>query len=200
MSTIAFIYTFSQQNNFYLAYFINIKEFFMSNEFLTLKGLSKTFNAVKALIDFNFSINQGEVHCLVGQNGCGKSTLIKTITGVLKPDSGNPATSIMINGKDMTHHSPADSMKEGIQVIYQDLSLFPNLTVAENIEVNSRIESRSKFYQMEKDERESGRGRSIRSTLISLLTRRVSELSIAQQQAGRNLTGTDKQCETPDHG
>jgi simple sugar transport system ATP-binding protein len=166
----------------------------MSDSFLTLTSLSKTFNAVQALIDFDFSIRQGEIHCLVGQNGCGKSTLIKTITGVLKPDGGNPNTSIIINGKDMTHHTPASSMKEGIQVIYQDLSLFPNLTVAENIEVNSRIESHSLFINWKKLHEQAQKALERINAQIPL-EKRVSELSIAQQQLvaiSRALTNNAK--------
>lgn len=80
-----------------------------------LQHINKTFGGVKALSDVSFDLRRGEVHCLVGQNGCGKSTLIKIIAGVLLQDSGIPANI------------------EGVAVIYQDLSLFPNMTAAENI-------------------------------------------------------------------
>ncbi len=101
--------------------------------FISLGKISKTFYGVKALDNINLTLFPGEVHCLAGQNGCGKSTLIKIISGVYKPD---PGFEIAIEGKPYVHLSPIDSVKAGIQVIYQDLSLFPNLTVAENIGIH----------------------------------------------------------------
>ena len=101
--------------------------------FISLGNISKTFYGVKALDNIALTLLPGEVHCLAGQNGCGKSTLIKIISGVYQPDAG---AEITINGKSYSHLSPIDSVKAGIQVIYQDLSLFPNLTVAENIGIN----------------------------------------------------------------
>ncbi|WP_162868641.1 ATP-binding cassette domain-containing protein, partial [Klebsiella pneumoniae] len=73
------------------------------------------------------------VHCLAGQNGCGKSTLIKIISGVYRPDEGAAMT---LGGKTWPKLTPAASVAHGIQVIYQDLSLFPNLSVWENIAIN----------------------------------------------------------------
>lgn len=102
--------------------------------YLTLKNISKNFNGVKALDDISLSINTAEVHCIVGQNGCGKSTLIKIISGVYTPDSGG---TIEIEQKSYSSLTPARSVHAGIQVIYQDLSLFPNLSVAENIMINT---------------------------------------------------------------
>lgn len=87
----------------------------MAEILFNLQHINKTFGGVKALSDVSFDLRRGEVHCLVGQNGCGKSTLIKIIAGVLLQDSGIPANI------------------EGVAVIYQDLSLFPNMTAAENI-------------------------------------------------------------------
>lgn len=101
--------------------------------FISLGKISKTFYGVKALDNIALTLLPGEVHCLAGQNGCGKSTLIKIISGVYKPD---PGFEIVIDGKRYSHLSPIDSVKAGIQVIYQDLSLFPNLTVAENISIH----------------------------------------------------------------
>lgn len=101
--------------------------------YLSLKNINKNFNGIYALSDISLTINTGEVHCIVGQNGCGKSTLIKIISGVYTPDSGGV---IEINQKQYSALTPARSVHAGIQVIYQDLSLFPNLTVAENIMIN----------------------------------------------------------------
>lgn len=114
----------------------------MHGDFLAISHVEKSYNGVHALVDFDFSVRKGEVHCLVGENGSGKSTLIKILSGVVRPDR-NPRLKIEINERQYLRLSPQDSMREGIQVIYQDLSLFPNLSVVENITVNQRIEKKS---------------------------------------------------------
>ena len=101
--------------------------------FLSLRHVSKTFHANRALNDISIDFMPGEVHCLAGQNGCGKSTLIKIISGVYRPDEGAAMT---LGGKTWPKLTPAASVAHGIQVIYQDLSLFPNLSVWENIAIN----------------------------------------------------------------
>lgn len=103
---------------------------------LDLRAISKHFGGVVALRDVDLSLPAGEVHCLVGENGSGKSTLIKIIAGVLRPEPGGR---IVIEGREYPHLNPVQSTACGIQVIYQDLSLFPNLTVAENIAVASHL-------------------------------------------------------------
>ena len=103
-----------------------------SDGFLKLKGIKKHFGGVKALKGVDFEIKSGEIHCLAGENGCGKSTLIKVISGVYIPDEGE----IFINGKKAHIEKPIDAIKLGIQVIYQDFAVFPNLSVAENIAMN----------------------------------------------------------------
>jgi simple sugar transport system ATP-binding protein len=107
----------------------------MADELLRVSGIYKSFAGVHALQDVSLSIERGRIHCLVGENGCGKSTLIKIIAGVYERDAGT----VTINGKDHGHLHPIDSIHEGIQVIYQDFSLFPNLTVAENIALNEEL-------------------------------------------------------------
>jgi simple sugar transport system ATP-binding protein len=113
----------------------------MANEFLHLTGISKSFAGVQALQDVDLTIERGRIHCLVGENGSGKSTLIKIIAGVYTRDSG----SIVINDKKFERLNPIDSIREGIQVIYQDFSLFPNLTVAENIALNKELADGRRF-------------------------------------------------------
>jgi len=113
----------------------------MVEEFLKIQNVSKSYAGVQALDKVSMSIGKGEIHCLVGENGSGKSTLIKIITGVVKPDEGE----IIINDKTFKHLRPIDSISEGIQVIYQDLSLFPNLSVAENISLNQLIEEKRRL-------------------------------------------------------
>ena len=107
-----------------------------SDEFISLKNTSKFFGQVKALKNINLTFNKGEVHCLAGKNGCGKSTLFKIISGVHNPE---PGSEIILNGKSYTKLNPQLSIENGIQVIYQDLSLFPNLSVAENIAIQNHL-------------------------------------------------------------
>jgi len=112
----------------------------MSDYFLEAKNISKAYQGVQALDGVTMHIAPGEIHCLVGENGSGKSTLIKTIGGVVVPDSGE----LVINGRQFERLQAIDSIREGVQIIYQDLSLFPNLTVAENISLNQMVEQKNK--------------------------------------------------------
>ncbi len=107
----------------------------MADELLKVTGIYKSFAGVHALQNVDLTVEPGRIHCLVGENGCGKSTLIKVIAGVYERDAGE----IVINGKSFDRLSPIDAIREGIQVIYQDFSLFPNLTVAENIALNKEL-------------------------------------------------------------
>ena len=104
--------------------------------FIEMLGITKRFGGVQALNNVDFTIRPAEVHCLAGENGCGKSTLIKILAGVYAPDEGK----IILDQQAHSHLSPAASQRAGIQVIYQDLSLFPNLSVAENIVFRHHID------------------------------------------------------------
>ncbi|MCP4384445.1 MAG: sugar ABC transporter ATP-binding protein [Hyphomicrobiales bacterium] len=97
---------------------------------LRLTNVTKTFGGVKALDSVAFDVRSGEVHCLAGENGCGKSTLIKIVTGVYEAEAG---ADIEIFGHRETAISPTAMRASGIAVIWQDLALFPHMTVAENI-------------------------------------------------------------------
>lgn len=105
---------------------------------VSVKNVYKSFGGAYALDDVQLDIKRGEAHCLAGENGSGKSTLIKIISGVYQADSG----SIAIDGKSYANISPVQSIEAGIQVIYQDFSLFPNLTVMENLSFNNEISNR----------------------------------------------------------
>src|SRR5215468_9209597 len=96
---------------------------------LELQDISKSFPGVQALKGVKFDIGAGEVHALLGENGAGKSTLIKIMSGVHGPDAG----SIRIDGREVSFASPLEAQRAGIATIYQELLLFPELTVAENI-------------------------------------------------------------------
>lgn len=101
----------------------------MRTPLLTLDGVSKSFGAVAALRDVGLKLFGGEAHALVGENGAGKSTLVKILAGVHTPDAG----SITLDGKPLRLSGPAEAKAAGIAVIYQEPTLFPDLTVAENI-------------------------------------------------------------------
>jgi rhamnose transport system ATP-binding protein len=96
---------------------------------LELSHAAKSFGAVRALIDGSVTLRAGEVHALLGENGAGKSTLVKILAGVHQPDSGT----LTVAGTEVTLHGPATAREAGIAVIYQEPTLFPDLTVAENM-------------------------------------------------------------------
>ncbi|MDN3263172.1 sugar ABC transporter ATP-binding protein [Streptomyces sp. CSDS2] len=96
---------------------------------LALKGVSKSFGAVRALRDVSLELLPGEAHALAGENGAGKSTLIKTLAGVHRPDTGQ----VLLDGGPVVLRGPGDARAAGIAVIHQEPTLFPDLSVAENI-------------------------------------------------------------------
>ncbi|GAB1483040.1 sugar ABC transporter ATP-binding protein [Treponema sp.] len=96
---------------------------------LVMKEIEKGFPGVQALDYVSFELKVGEVHALVGENGAGKSTLMKILSGVYQPDSGE----ILLDGKEVHFASPRNAQELGIAIVHQELSLFQNLSVAENI-------------------------------------------------------------------
>lgn len=97
---------------------------------LEMRNVSKTFGSVKALTNVQLSLFSGEIHALMGENGAGKSTLMKILSGAYRPD---PGAEILIDGKPVNITGPISARAAGISIIYQELALSPNLTVAENI-------------------------------------------------------------------
>jgi ABC-type transport system involved in cytochrome bd biosynthesis fused ATPase/permease subunit len=96
---------------------------------LSLRHAAKSFGAVRAVVDSSADLYRGEAHALLGENGAGKSTVVKLLAGVYPLDEGE----LLIDGAPVTLHSPAAARDAGIAVIYQEPTLFPDLTVAENI-------------------------------------------------------------------
>lgn len=96
---------------------------------IEMRGISKSFPAVKALRGVSFTCSRGEVHALCGENGAGKSTLIKILSGVYRPDSGE----VLIDGQEQHFKHPQEALLAGISVIYQEFSLLPERTVAQNL-------------------------------------------------------------------
>jgi simple sugar transport system ATP-binding protein len=105
---------------------------------IELRHVSKHFAGVKALDDVSLSIAAGEIQCLAGENGSGKSTVIKVISGVFQADGGE----ILIDGAPVRALTPISAIARGVQVIFQDFSLFGNLTVAENLALSTELHER----------------------------------------------------------
>ena len=98
---------------------------------LDIRCVSKRFQGTQALKDVDFSVVSGEVHALMGENGAGKSTLSKIIAGVVSPDSGE----IIWEGEKVAIKSPSHAQQLGIGMVFQELDLFPHLTIAENMAI-----------------------------------------------------------------
>ena len=96
---------------------------------LSLRGVTKRYGGVHALGGVDFSLRAGEIHALLGENGAGKSTLINVLGGLVRPDSGT----VEVNGQRVEIRNVAEADRLGIRVIHQELSLTPNLSVAENL-------------------------------------------------------------------
>ncbi len=113
-------------------------------ELLTMRHIKKQFPGVLALNDVDFTLRKGEIHALMGENGAGKSTLIKILTGVYQMDEGE----VRIEGEKVSIHSPQAAQNSGISTVYQEITLCPNLTVAENMFIgrdNSLFSNRKKY-------------------------------------------------------
>ncbi len=105
---------------------------------LELRGVSKRFGGIRALDQVSFRIAPGEVRCLAGENGSGKSTVIKVLSGVHRADEGE----VVLGGAARSAMTPREAIAAGVQVIYQDFSLFPNLTVAQNLAIGQDLRGR----------------------------------------------------------
>ncbi|MCF7944920.1 MAG: sugar ABC transporter ATP-binding protein [Spirochaetia bacterium] len=162
----------------------------MSN-LIEFEKITKLYPGVKALDAVDFSLKKGEIHCLVGENGSGKSTMIKIISGVEKPEIG---ARMMLEGQDISGTTAKQVIDLGIRVIYQDLALFPNLTVKENIAFGIYGENSRPFVDWKKVEERALEAMSHIGLEIDL-ERKVKTLSIAEQQQteiARSLIGNLK--------
>ena len=101
----------------------------MVEPIFTGRGLSKRFGRVTAMIDCDFDLMPGEILAVIGDNGAGKSTLIKTLSGAIKPDTGE----IKLNGKAVSFNSPLDARSKGIETVYQNLAISPALSITDNM-------------------------------------------------------------------
>ena len=150
----------------------------MSEEYLLqMSGICKSFSGVRALDHVNFRVRPGKVMCLAGENGCGKSTLVKIISGVYTRDEGE----VIFEGKPITKITPDEATRLGIQVIYQDLSIFPNLTVRENLAINSEITAGAKLVNRKRWDATAKEALSKIGCSIDL-DAKMGELSVADKQ------------------
>ncbi len=116
----------------------------MTETLLQLGGINKYFPGVHALKDAQFDVRRGEVHALLGENGAGKSTLIKIVSGVYPPDTGE----MVLDGKPVHFTNPREAQQAGIATIYQELGLYPELSVAENIFMGHAPTKNRGFFRM----------------------------------------------------
>lgn len=149
----------------------------MDQTIISLREVHKWFAGVHALRGVSLTLRRGEVHSLVGENGSGKSTLIKIIAGVHSPDQGE----VYINGQQYLRLTPLDAIREGVQVIYQDFSLFPNLSIAENIVLTRSLAAGERLVNRRRL-RETARQVMARIGIDLDLDAPVEELPVAQKQ------------------
>jgi simple sugar transport system ATP-binding protein len=144
-----------------------------SSRFLELRNIQKWFGGVHALRGIDLTIDLGEAYHLLGENGCGKSTVIKIMSGAISPSEGE----IILEGSSFRAMTPIQSLSNGIETVYQDLSLLPNLTVAENVALSEQLVS--------------GRGRLARMfDRKRLTTTAMTALAIAGLPTGRSFLNT----------
>lgn len=151
---------------------------------LTASGLRKAFGHVQALRGVDLTIHQGEILGLIGDNGAGKSTLIGCLSGVIRPDSGT----IIVDGQDVTFEGPHDAREHGIETVYQDLALAPDLEPATNLYLGREIVrpgilGRLRFADRKAMRREAAARLEQLGISLPHLDRPVSYLSGGQRQA-----------------
>lgn len=149
----------------------------MSDHILVAEDLSISFGDVRALKGVDLTIAKGEIRCLAGENGSGKSTFVKIVSGVYAPSGG----SVTVNGRPISAHDPRAAIAAGVQVIYQDLSLFDHLSVAENIAMNVMLHHGARFASRRRSD-EIAREQLDRMRVDLPLDAPVSSLSMANKQ------------------
>ena len=153
---------------------------------LTMRGICKNFPGVRALQNVDFTLRKGEIHALMGENGAGKSTLIKVLTGVYEKDAGE----IRLEGNPVTIRSPQDAQNVGISTVYQEITLCPNLTVAENMYIG-----RGKGVGVQWKEMEKKAGILLNSLGIPARPKQeLSSCSLAVQQMVAIARAVDADC------
>ena len=148
----------------------------MSQYVLELKGITKIFPGVKALNNVQFQLKPGEIHALMGENGAGKSTFIKVITGVHKAEEGE----MYLDGKKVNFKGPKDAQNAGIAAIYQHVTSYPHLTVTENIFMGHEKKKKGIIQWKEMHEEANSYLKELNADFDA--TAEMGTLSVAQQQ------------------
>ena len=158
------------------------------NIVLKMRNIHKNFPGVKALQGVDFTLCEGEIHALMGENGAGKSTLIKVLTGVYGKDEGE----IYIKGSDaaVSIRSPQEAQKVGISTVYQEITLCPNLSVAENMFIGRTKGSLQSWRRMNADTEKILRSMDIPAKA----TQQLSSCSLAVQQMVAIARAVDMDC------
>ena len=148
------------------------------------RGLSKHFGHIEAVVDVSVAFRRGEITAIVGDNGAGKSTLVKMLTGALRPDEGE----IVLNGENVVLHDPLDARKKGVEVVYQELALAPNLDVTANVFLGRELRRSGLF----------GFNRLAKKQMIASARKELSGLSInlpslTGDELG-SMSGGQRQC------
>jgi ribose transport system ATP-binding protein len=139
-----------------------------------MRGVSKSFGGIHALEGVDLTVRRGKIHAIVGHNGAGKSTLIKCLAGAYSPSRGD----ILIDGQPLAHGVPGAALAAGIRVVYQELSLFPSLTVAENLATGRQEHGLVRWRERERRARDE-----LAELGLSIDPRsRVEQLSVGRQQ------------------
>lgn len=149
----------------------------MVSAVLEMKHIAKSFSGNKVLLDVDLTVEEGEVHALLGENGAGKSTLMKILGGIYTKDAG----SIFINGREVQIHSVADARDNGISIIHQELMLARHMTIAENIFMGREQKKAGGFVDLARQETETQRFLDQYGIKLKADTR-LDRLTIAQQQ------------------
>ncbi len=149
----------------------------MQENFLEISEVSKEYGIVQALQNVSFGIRKGEVHTLLGENGAGKSTLIKIISGEESPSSGQ----IILDGVPISHYNPKTAMSLGIAMVHQELAIFENMSVAENIFPDCQFKTKAGFVDFKRLYEEA----SARIAMFGMMvepSQKMDSLTLAQQQ------------------
>ncbi len=159
-----------------------------SKTVLSMHGISKSFPGVKALNDVSFNLRKGEIHALMGENGAGKSTLIKVLTGVYSKDAGQ--INIAGVGDNLLIRSPQDAQSLGISTVYQEISLCPNLSVAENLFIGR---GNYQFINWRKQEKKASEILE-KLNIPTTARRQLGSCSLAVQQMVAVARAVDMKC------
>ena len=155
---------------------------------LSMRNISKSFPGVRALHNVDFTLKSGEIHALMGENGAGKSTLIKVLTGVHPKDSGQ--ITIAGSAKEVNIKSPQEAQNLGISTVYQEITLCPNLTVAENMYIGRGNYSFVSWGKM----REKTTELLEKLNIPARATQQLSTCSLAVQQMVAIARAVDMDC------